>query len=62
MTLKGKTGAVDKNLKVAGVAFDFDPAKLDAAKLSLTWDGAAGKIQAKALDAAYSSLDRKSVV
>ena len=43
--------------KVAGVTFDFDPAKLDAAKLSLTWDGAANKIQAKALDAAYSVKD-----
>ena len=57
LTLKPTAGAVDKDLKVAGVAFDFDPAKLDAAKLSLTWDGAAGKIQAKALDAAYSVKD-----
>ena len=57
LMLKPTAGAVDKNLKVAGVAFDFDPAKLDAAKLSLTWDGAAGKIQAKALDAAYSVKD-----
>ena len=57
LTLKPTAGAVDKNLKVAGVTFDFDPAKLDAAKLSLTWDGAAGKIQAKALDAAYSVKD-----
>ena len=54
LTLKGKAGAVDKDLKVAGVTFDFDPAKLDAAKLSLTWDGAGKKIQAKALDAVYS--------
>ena len=57
LTLKGKAGAVDKDLKVAGVTFDFDPAKLDAAKLSLTWDGAANKIQAKALNAAYSVKD-----
>ena len=57
LTLKGKAGAVDKDLKVAGVTFDFDPAKLDAAKLSLTWDGAANNIQAKALDAAYSVKD-----
>ena len=57
LMLKPTAGAVDKNLKVAGVAFDFDPAKLDAAKLSLSWDGAAGKIQAKALDAAYSVKD-----
>ena len=57
LMLKPTAGAVDKNLKVAGVTFDFDPAKLDAAKLSLTWDGAAGKIQAKALDAAYSVKD-----
>ena len=57
LTLKGKAGAVDKDLKIAGVTFDFDPAKLDAAKLSLTWDGAANNIQAKALDAAYSVKD-----
>ena len=57
LTLKPTAGAVDKDLKVAGVTFDFDPAKLDAAKLSLTWDGAANKIQAKALDAAYSVKD-----
>ena len=57
LTLKPTAGAVDKDLKVAGVTFDFDPAKLDAAKLSLTWDGAASKIQAKALDAAYSVKD-----
>ena len=57
LMLKPTAGAVDKNLKVAGVAFDFDPAKLDAAKLSLTWDGAANNIQAKALDAAYSVKD-----
>ena len=57
LTLKPTVGAVDKDLKVAGVAFDFDPAKLDAAKLSLTWDGAANKIQAKALNAAYSVKD-----
>ena len=57
LTLKGKAGAVDKDLKVAGVTFDFDPAKLDAAKLSLTWDGAANNIQAKVLDAAYSVKD-----
>ena len=57
LMLKPTAGAVDKNLKVAGVTFDFDPAKLDAAKLSLTWDGAANKIQAKALDAAYSVKD-----
>ena len=54
LTLKGKAGAVDKDLEIAGVAFGFDPAKLDAAKLSLTWDGAGSKIQAKALDAVYS--------
>ena len=57
LTLKPTVGAVDKDLKVAGVTFDFDPAKLDAAKLSLTWDGAGSKIQAKALDAAYSVKD-----
>ena len=57
LTLKPTVGAVDKDLKVAGVTFDFDPAKLDAAKLSLTWDGAANKIQAKALNAAYSVKD-----
>lgn len=57
LTLKDKAGAVDKDLKIAGVTFDFDPAKLDAAKLSLTWDGAANKIQAKALNAAYSVKD-----
>ncbi len=57
LTLKPTAGAVLKDLKVAGVTFDFDPAKLDAAKLSLTWDGAANKIQAKALDAAYSVKD-----
>nr|WP_314718919.1 hypothetical protein [uncultured Fretibacterium sp.] len=57
LTLKGKAGAVDKDLKIAGVTFDFDPAKLDAAKLSLTWDGAANNIQAKVLDAAYSVKD-----
>ena len=57
LTLKPTVGAVLKDLKVAGVAFDFDPAKLDAAKLSLTWDGAANKIQAKALNAAYSVKD-----
>ncbi|WP_208873580.1 hypothetical protein [Fretibacterium fastidiosum] len=57
LTLKPMVGAVLKDLKVAGVAFDFDPAKLDAAKLSLTWDGAANKIQAKALNAAYSVKD-----
>ena len=57
LTLKPTVGAVDKDLKVAGVTFDFDPAKLDAGKLSLTWDGAANKIQAKALNAAYSVKD-----
>ena len=57
LTLKPTVGAVLKDLKVAGVAFDFDPAKLDAGKLSLTWDGAANKIQAKALNAAYSVKD-----
>ena len=57
LTLKPTVGAVLKDLKIAGVAFDFDPAKLDAAKLSLTWDGAGSKIQAKALDAAYSVKD-----
>ena len=57
LTLKPTVGAVDKDLKVAGVTFDFDPTKLDAAKLSLTWDGAANKIQAKALNAAYSVKD-----
>mgnify|MGYP001681467686 CR=1 FL=1 len=57
LTLKPTVGAVHKDLKVAGVTFDFDPAKLDAAKLSLTWDGAANKIQAKALNAAYSVKD-----
>ena len=57
LTLKGKAGAVDKDLKIAGVTFDFDPANLDAAKLSLTWDGAANNIQAKALNAAYSVKD-----
>ena len=55
LTLKGKAGAVDKDLKVAGVTFDFDPAKLDAAKLSLTWDGAANKIQAKARSEEHTS-------
>ena len=57
LTLKPTVGAVDKDLKVAGVTFDFDPTKLDAGKLSLTWDGAANNIQAKALDAAYSVKD-----
>ena len=57
LMLKPTAGAVLKDLKVAGVTFDFDPAKLDAAKLSLTWDGAANKIQAKALNAAYSVKD-----
>ena len=57
LTLKPTVGAVDKDLKVAGVTFDFDPTKLDAGKLSLTWDGAANNIQAKVLDAAYSVKD-----
>ena len=57
LTLKPTAGAVDKDLDIVGVAFGFDPAKLDAAKLSLTWDGAGKKIQAKALDAAYIAKD-----
>ena len=56
LTLKGKAGAVDKDLKIAGVTFDFDPAKLDAAKLSLTWDGAANKIQKSPFVIIYTSL------
>ena len=53
VSITSEKGAVSQDLKVVGVAFGFDPAKLDAAKLSLTWDGAGKKIQAKALDAAY---------
>lgn len=53
VSITPKKGAVSQDLEVAGVAFDFDPAKLDAAKLTLAWDGAKKEIQAKALDAAY---------
>ena len=53
VSITSEKGAVSQDLKVAGVSFDFDHAKLDAAKLSLAWDGAKKEIQAKALDAAY---------
>lgn len=54
LTLKPVAGAVSQDLKIVGVAFDFDPAKLDSTKFALSWDGAGSRIQAKALDAAYS--------
>lgn len=54
LTLQPVAGAVSQDLAIVGAAFDFDPAKLDAAKLALSWDGAGSRIQAKALDAAYS--------
>ena len=57
VSITSEKGAVSQDLKVVGVAFGFDPAKLDAAKLSLTWDDAGKKIQAKALDAAYIAKD-----
>ena len=53
VSITSEKGAVSQDLKVAGVSFDFDHAKLDAAKLSLAWDGAKKEIQSKALDAAY---------
>lgn len=57
LSLTPEKGAVSQDLKIVGVAFDFDPAKLNAAKLTLAWDGAKTEIQAEALDAAYSVKD-----
>lgn len=57
LSLTPEKGAVSQDLKIVGVSFDFDPAKLNAAKLTLSWDGAKKEIQAKALDAAYIAKD-----
>ena len=48
---------ISQDFKIVGVAFDFDPAKLNAAKFTLAWDGAKTEIQAEALDAAYNVKD-----
>ena len=57
VSITSEKGAVSQDLKIVGVAFDFDPAKLNAAKLTLAWDGAKTEIQAEALDAAYIAKD-----
>ena len=35
LSLTSEKGAVSQDLKIVGIAFDFDPAKLNAAKLTL---------------------------